>query len=508
MKLQKVYNAKRNLFTGLINKIITILLPFVLRSVIIYYLGANYLGLNNLFTSILQVLNLTELGFSNAIVYCMYKPLAHNDNDAICALLSFFKKSYRIIGSIVFILGLIVLPFLKYFISADIPVKTNIYVVYILFLVNTCLSYFLSAYKSSILNAYQRFDIISIINTVTLSLMYIVQIGMVVFFKNYYLSIVAMPIFTSLQNIIVAIVTDKMYPNLQCRGNISEIVLKDFKKKVSGLMITKVCNVSRSAFNGIFVSAFIGLTANAIYGNYYYVMNAVISVLTIFGNSILAGVGNSIVIDSEEKNYKDMRKINFLYMWIVGWCTSCLICLYQPFMNLWVGKELTFPFTTVILFGVYFYCLEIGVVRSVYSDGAGLWWQNRYRAIAEAVANLFLTFVFVIFWGVNGIIVATLITIILINFVYGSQIIFKYYFIQESCKEYFLDHLKYAASTFVAVVFSYIICSLISFNGFYGLTVKFFVCTFVSNVILLFIYSHFSLYDISVSWLRKSVFSR
>ena len=188
----------------------------------------------------------------------------------------------------------------------------------------------------------------------------------------------------------------------------------EIKVKVTGLFITKVCHVTRNTFDSIFISAFLGLTLTAIYNNYYYIMHAVLAVFAIVSPSILSGVGNSIITDSQEKNYLDMKKFNFIYMWLAGCCTVCLLCLYQPFTKIAFGKDMMFPFPVVILFCVYFYVLKMGDIRAIYSDACGLWWENRWRNILEALANLVLNFIFGNLWGVYGIISATLISLFFI----------------------------------------------------------------------------------------------
>ena len=86
-----------NIIWGFIEKMITLICPFIIRTIMIYKLGNEYLGLNGLFTSILQVLSLAELGFGDAIVFSMYKPIIENDNKMLSALLNLYKKVYRII---------------------------------------------------------------------------------------------------------------------------------------------------------------------------------------------------------------------------------------------------------------------------------------------------------------------------------------------------------------------------------------------------------------------------
>lgn len=504
MKLEKSKNAKRNIIYGFINKFITMLLPFVIRSVIIYKLSAAYLGLNSLFSSILQVLNLTELGFSNAVVFSMYKPIAENDTRSICALLNFYRKVYRVIGIIILFIGLSLMPFLDKLISGSYPQGINIYVLYLCYLGNTVLSYLLFAYKNALLNAHQRTDIISNINTISLGGMYLVQIIVLFITKNYYLYVVMMPFFTIINNLLIAIISKRKYPAYYCNGNVSKKQISNIKKQVAGLLVTKICTVSRNSFDSIFVSAFLGLTITAVYGNYYYIMNAIIAILTVVSNGMLAGVGNGIVTETKEKNYQDLRKINFVYMWFSGWCTICLLCLYQPFMEVWVGNDLMFPFGIVILFCIYFYSLEMGVVRSIYSDGAGLWWENRYRAVFEAICNVILNYILGKYFGVYGIIIATLFSILVVNFGFGSQIVFKYYFKNGKIRQYFTDHGKYAMITCFIAFITYSFCNrLIIAKGIVALMVRFLICLFIPNILYIILYYKTKMFKISIPWLMN-----
>ena len=247
------------------NKIFTIFFPFLIRTVLIKKIGIEYAGLNSLFSSILQVLNLTELGFASAVVYSMYKPIAEDDKDTICALLNFYKRVYFIIGLVILALGTAVMPFLPHLIKGNVPQDINIYVLYSIYLVNTSLSYLLFGYKNSLLNAHQRRDVISNILTITQGLMNICQLLILVTIKNYYLYVLMMPIFTVLNNVMVGIETKRMFPEYSCKGKLDISVKKDIRKKVAGLMISKLAQTSRNSFDSIFISAFLGLAMTTIY---------------------------------------------------------------------------------------------------------------------------------------------------------------------------------------------------------------------------------------------------
>lgn len=508
MQLNRTQNAKRNIVFGIINKLVTLFFPFVIRMVMIREIGAEYLGLGSLFSSILQVLNITELGFSSAVVYSMYKPIAEDDNETLCAILNFYRKVYFYIGLIIACLGLLILPFLKSLIKGEIPENISIYLLYVVYLASTVISYLLFAYKNSLISAFQRNDIISNINTLTQSLVYVMQFILIILTKNYYLYALVLILGAVIQNIVTEIVSRKIFPEIICKGHLEEKIKKDIKVKVKGLFINKLCAVSRNSFDSIFVSAFLGLTQTAIYNNYFYIMNGVIALLGIVVPSILAGVGNSIVTESQQKNYSDMKKINFIYMWLSGWCTTCLLCLYQPFTELAFGKEMLFPFPVVILFCLYFYVLKMGDIRGVYSEAKGLWWENRYRAVIEVLANLVLNFVLGKFFGVYGIIIATLISLFVINFLWGSSIIFKYYFTEIKMSEYYLFHLLYIGVTSVCCFLSWLICSFINITGVLGLILKLLICFLLPNSIYIVVYLKFPLSKLSKKWIKSIIFHK
>ncbi len=501
MKLERTKNTKRNIIAGLVNKFVTLVFPFVVRTIIIRKLGSEYLGLNSLFSSILQVLNLSELGFASAVVYSMYKPIAEDDKEAVCALLNFYKKVYRIIGLAILISGLIVMPFLPHIISGSIPEGLNIYILYSFYLINTVSSYLFLAYKVSLLNAHQRQDVTSNTLTLTQGLMHIFQIIIILTTKNYYLYLVLLPIFTLLYNIINAVKVNQLYPEYVCRGKIHKRELDVIKKQVPGLMIDKLCVTSRNSFDSIFVSAFLGLKAAAIYGNYYYILNAVQVILQVMSNSILAGVGNSIVLESVDNNYKTMNRLNFIFMWLSGWCSICLICLYQPFMKIWVGAKYQFDFLTVLLLCAYFYALEMGVIRGVYFNAAGLWWQNKHITICEVIANIVLNYVLGKYWGVHGIISATLITLFVINFLWGSNIVFKYYFKNGGVIKYYISHLKYAVVTLGVGIITYNICVLVKLSDWITIIFRGAVCVAAPVILYLLIYYHTSDYQDTIPWI-------
>ena len=495
-------NVVRNLRSGFLYKVVQIIFPFIIRSVIINILGVEYLGLDSLFVSILQVLNLAELGFSSAVTYSMYKPIVDNDKKTICALLNSYKRIYRIIGIIILMGGLLILPFLRNLIDGAVP-DTNIYILYCAYLMNTVISYMLFAYKTALLNAHQRSDIATNIQAIVSLLQYLAQIMVLVVFRDYYLFVAIMCIATILNNILVAVVVKKKYPEYICTGKISKEQRKDIRKKVTGLLVYKICATTRNSLDSIFISSMVGLTAVAIYSNYYTIMFAIVGIMGTLISAATASVGNSLVTESEEKNYNDMKRFDFLYMWVSGWLAVCLACLYQPLMQLWMGVENMFSYEIVILFCIYFYALKMGDIRALYSDAKGLWYENRFRTVAESIVNILLNWTLGYFFGVPGIIVATLISLLIIGFGYGSQILFRHYFVHEKVSKYFLRHATYALVTIMVGAVTYFVCSFISLDGIWVLVAKVTVCVVLPNLIYLTVYRNTKIYKDSAVFVKR-----
>ena len=395
MKLQRRKNAFRNIEFGFLNKMVTILFPFLMRTILIKTLGSEYLGLSSLFTSILQVLSLSELGIGSAMVFELYKPIAKNDTEKICKLQNLYRVIYKIIGTVIVTIGVILLPFLNNFIEGGYPEDINIYVLYILYLFNSAASYLLFAYKSSILTAYQRRDIILNIGSIVHVLLYVIQIICLVNFKNYYAYVIWLPIFTIIENVLISIYVDKKYPEYKPIGKLDKNEIKNVFLNVKDLFGHKLSNVVTNSADTIVISSFIGLNMVTIYNNYYYLMSAISGILDIVYQGILAGIGNSIVSESKEKNKNDFYKFYFINAWIVGWCSICFVCLFQPMMKLWMGSNLMLDFSSVILLGIYFYVWKIRQTILTYKDAAGMWKIDKIKPYIEIIFNLTINIILV-----------------------------------------------------------------------------------------------------------------
>ena len=459
MKIERTKNTLRNIAFGSLNRIINIILPFISRTVILYIMGTQYLGLSSLFSSILSFLSLTELGIGTAMVYSMYKPIADNDNETMCALLNLYKKLYHLIGTIILILGIALMPLLNVLIPEELPSDLNLYALYFIYLINTVLSYWLFAYKNALLQAFQQNYINSKIASVITPVSYAVMLVCLFLTKNYYTYVIWLPIFTILTNIIRLVAVNRCFPDFNPKGEVSTELKRSIFKKTIALIGTKLNTVVLNAADNLVMSAFLGLTVIAMYGNYHYIMSSVIGFLGIAYSSMTAGLGNSLQTETMDANYQNFEKFSFINSWLVGWCTVCLICLYQPFMKIWVGEELMFPFFVILQIGLYFYIYQIRKIPVVYKDAAGIWWEDRLRPYVCMIVNIVLNIILVQIIGISGVILSTVFSLC-ISIPWENHIIFKYVF-HRSSKSYYLKMGISAVTMLISGSAAYFICSLL-----------------------------------------------
>lgn len=477
-------NVVRNGVWEFTSKIFSLLTPFLIRTIIIWKFGVEYLGLNNLFASVLQILNVAELGFGEAVVYNLYKPIVEHDDPAVNALMGFYRKVYRIIGIIITGAGICIMPFLPHVISGEVPAGINIYALYAMSLTSTALSYLCFSYKSVLLMADQRKDINNKISLVCTFFKYGLQILILYVTYNFYLYFSVDIFATVLSNILIARFVKRNYPQFDEKGILDGEVKKKIFVKVKGLMVYKLSGKTKNAVDSVVLSGFLGLAVVGRYGNYYYILNNIVVLLTCITAGAQATIGNRMVINSEEKNYEDFMNLTFVHSWISGVCCVCLFCLYQHFMKLWVGESNMFPFYMVICFCVYFFFLSSCEARNAYINASGLWWENRFRAIGSAVANLFLNVILVQKMGILGIILATIISIVIFDFFFTSRTLFRYTFKNHSMLKYAGWWGKQIIVTMAACAVMYLACTFIHNEGILGFCIKGIMCVIGSNLML------------------------
>ncbi len=481
-------NTTRVYLFGAANKVIQILCPFAIRTIIIYKLGADYLGLSSLFTSILSVLSVSELGVGSAITFCLYKPVADNDIDSVNALMGLMRKLYRCIGLFILGAGLIIMPFSGYFISGTYPQDINIYYLYLIYLVNSVATYFGFAYKRTLLDVYQQGYINYNIESVVDIVKYALQIIILFAFADYYLYALVLPVSTIAITIAIEFYSRKKHPNVIPGGQVSREQTDIIKSKVMYLSLHAVASKITNSIDSIVISSFLGLTWNAVYGNYQYIYTSVFAFISLGYDALRPAVANYYYQSSKEDNYFLYKSLKLLSAWVSAWSAICLLCLYQPFITLWIGKDYLLEFPALIMVVIYFYSNVIRQFYSgVYISVTGLWNKTLVRQIIAALMNLVLDVVLVRKYSVAGIIFASFITNALVALPMDVYVTYRYV-LKEKALKGIIELLPDLVLFGVMGVVTYLACSCVSMSGIVGLLIRLIICLVLPNLIMLIIF--------------------
>lgn len=479
--MRTAYSIK-NSITLFINNIITFIILFISQSIFIKILGIEYNGINGLFNNVLIILNLFELGVGSSITYNLYRYIKDNDIERIKSIMFFYKKSYNYISILIFMIGLLIIPFLKYIVK-EVTIDINIYMVYILYLISTVSTYLIS-YKRNLLYANQRNYIINIINIIYVIVLNILQILIIFLTKNYYLYLVVKIICIIIENIVISIKVNKDYPYM-LEKNI-KILDKDIKdniiNRVKALIIHKTSGAVTNGTDNIIISIFLGITTVGLYTNYYYIIN---SIKKLFSNIILstgASIGNLLVENNKEKNYQTFKKIRFLNYWIAVFTSTCLLLLIEPFITIWIGKQYLLNRIVLISLIINYFQTMMRSTYSIFKDAAGIWIEDKYVPIIQLFINLISSVILLKLIGLSGVFIGTILSSLVLWFYSYPKFVFKKLF-DRSIYNYIVDLITHIFIFVFIISISYLI-NLFSSNIF----ISFIISMIVPNIILYIIY--------------------
>lgn len=479
-------NSAKNLVTALIGQAFGLAISFIARIIFIKFLSDEYLGLNGLFTNLLTMLSLVELGVGSAMTFSLYKPLADNNKEKIKSLMSLYKRAYNVIGGIVLIIGVLFIPFYRYLIS-EIPNISYLDIIYILFVLNTAVSYFYS-YKRSLIICDQKRYIATIYRYGFYFILNVVQIFILFLTHNYILFLICQVLFTWIENICVSNRANKMYPYLKDKNikPVEEKELNGIKKNVKAMLFHKIGGVIVNSTDNILISKFIGLIAVGIYSNYFLITSALETIIGQFFNAIVASVGNLGASENHKKVKETFETTFFLNYIIYGVISICLLILINPLIEIWLGKKYLFNFNIILVICICFYLKGIRKACLTYKDALGLFWYDRYKPIIESIINLVVSIILGIKFGVVGIFVGTIISTVTTSLWVEPYVLYKYYF-KENVIDYFIRFTKYTVGIIITYLIVFNLIKIIAFTGIIGLIVKAIV-TFVISLVLLVLY--------------------
>lgn len=508
MKIERTKNATRNIMFNGMSQMMNMLVPFIMRSIILNFLGMEYLGLGGLFRSILSILNLAELGVGSTMVFSMYKPIAEDDKDTICALMKLYRKFYRIIGLVILTIGLILTPFLPNLISGEVTADVNLYVLYFMNLGSTVLSYWLFAYKNCLLSAHQRGDIASKVTMLVHLAEYLLKILVLILFRNYYVYLVIQILSQVTSNIFVALRVNKLYPYYSPSGELPKEKVRSIATRVRDLFTSNFSYVVSNSADTLVISSFLGIVVLAVYQNYYFIISSLKTMIEVIVGACIAGIGNSLVTESAEKNYKDFKKMTILFGWLMSVAGSMLLCMYQPFMHIWMGEENMLEFGYVICFVIYFYSIGMNKLTSMFKDAAGIWKIDKWRPLTAALVNLALNLATVNWIGLYGVLLSTVISIVFIQIPWIFHNLFKAVFPHEHLWEYVRMFSGIVAIELICCVMSWFTCSFIHLGVWPTLIINAGISFVIPNIIFFAIFGGNEMFKESVTQIKRVLLRR
>lgn len=482
-KQSRTTNSIRNIVTGIGGQFATILLKFVVRTVFIHTLGKSYLGINGLFSDILAMLSLTELGFDAAINFKLYKPLADGDIQRIRVLMKFYKQAYRIIGGIILFAGLCLIPALPHLIrdyDSISALNINATFIFILYIFKSVSTYLFYAYRSAIVIADQRKYILDIADFFVTIVDNICQIIVLVVLNDFVAYTAVMIFFCVITNLVNAAIATKIYPNVFIREeeNLGKEEVFALLKDCGALFVYKLNGVVAKATDNLVISAFIGLVMVGLYSNYLLFYTTIKGFLDKIYVAVKASMGNLYAVGSLDKKYKYFMVMQFLAVVLFGTAAVGVAICADEVIGVWVGEDYIIPSFFSILIGMEILLHGLAMNLEQVRNVSGVFRQMWYRPIISAVINLVVSIWLVQIIGIHGVIIGTLASSLLTNIAFDPHIIHKYSFGNyKSVWVYYIKTMKYLFELVIVGLFDYWLCRwILPDKGWLSVFIHIFIC--------------------------------
>lgn len=503
MKNSRTKNAKKNIISAFLLQATKIILVLGTRIIFVKKLGAAFLGINGLFSNILSILSLADLGMGTAMMYALYKPLAEDDKSKISAYISFFNKVYNYIAIAVFLVGIIMMPFLKYIINLPNNID-NIYLYYFLLLMNSVISY-LFVYKTTLLSADQKNYIITRYDFIMQIVLFVLQILILIFTQSFALYLLANIITTLLGNLLKVKKTEKIYPYIRSQGrSLTKKEKKDIYSNIKSLFAYKLGDVIQSNTGNILISIFAGTITVGYYSNYNTVSTYLVTFLTIIFTSLKAGLGNYVVEKNKEEQMNLFDKLETINFWLVSFCSISFTVLISDFIRICFGSE--YVLGPAFVFGVMliFYTSNIRQTIWMYRETTGMFNKTKYITLVTSGLNLFFSIIGGMYFGLLGIIYASVLAKMVYAWWKEPVILFKEYF-QKSSKNYFFNYIKRVILTIIMTLSLLLILNQINIANIY---ILFIVKMCITGIYILVIYYLIYRKSEAFKYLKEKVLKR
>lgn len=466
-------------------------------------IGIEYVGIDGVFISIIGVLGITELGISNAINYGLYEPMAKRDIEQANKIIAFFKELYILIGTVTLIIGFVLAFFLKFIITDGTFLFSEVARYYFLVLANAVVGYYLFAYRNAILIANIRGDEINNLRSIVLIVQCILQIVILYRYKSYALYLIVAIIMSVVYSILCASRARILYPEYYADGKLSRKERRIILKNVKALFIQRLGNTVWNSADSIVISTFLGLRVVAIYNNYYLIMRFVFLLLTSTENAIIPSVGNSIVMESKEKNRRNFYMINFIYVWLLTVCISCFCSGVQAFVKLWVGEQMLLSNGILFLLLIYCYVSKMGSIISVYKEAAGIWTDGQYIPLISAIINLTLNIILTKQFGIAGVLISSIVSMATVNYWGYVYVVFQKYLgsFNEMAVYLFKQYMYEIVNVFLIAVV-WMVTNKICLGGILDIICRIAIAFLMQNIMMIILYHKSESFKLAIDFLK------
>lgn len=479
--------AARNTAVAVTAQIIAILAGYMTRVVFTHTLREEYVGINGLFTNILSVLALSELGIGSAITFALYKPIAEGDIEKQKSLMRMYRQLYRIVAGVVLISGLIVVLFMDFLVQEQDWVE-HLIVLYLMYLLNSVASYLL-IYKKALLDAHQLGYIGVLYQTAFLIVQNLLQILVILLTKSFILYVLVLICCTLLNNICVSKKADKTYPYLKDKEvqSLSKQEKGDIYKNIRAMLIHKMGGVVVEHTDSLLLSSLVGMISVGCYSNYYLVIGSVKQLLNQMFRAVSASVGNLGVEESRERIKKIFEAAFFAGQWVYGLAAICMYELIDSFVGFSFGGQFVFSKEITMLLCLNFYLSGTSLAAIVFRDALGLFRYDRYIVVIEVIVNLAASLILGRYWGAAGVFFGTTISTVATVLWAKPYILYKYK-LNCSAVKFFLRYALYGAVTFAAWFCVDTLCRGITGTFQVVFTGRLACCLLITNLIYLLLY--------------------
>lgn len=480
-------NTIRNFTFSLASYILNMLLSFVTRTIFIRFLATEYLGVNGLFSNILSLLSLAELGAGGAFVSLLYKPIARDNKDDICLVMASFRKAYRTIAVFIGVIGFSLTPFLNVIVG-DNNIK-ELPLIYVLYICNSVIGY-LCASEKALIKADQKAYIVTKCSQIAVIVQYALQALFLVLTHNYILYLLIQMACAAGGNLYIAYRARKMYPYLIHKpGKLPEAMKTDIIKKIKGGFCTHFGYVIASGTDSIVISHYLGLAVLGIYSNYLMILGIIEKFVLMIFEAVRASASNFVVSKKQEENYGFFRRMNFFIIILLGFICTNLSILFNPFITVWIGEKYVMKTSLVFLAVSVFFIGWHGIKlpMSLFREATGLYYRDRYFALFEGIANVCISIALVKKMGLYGVLLGTVFSSFITTFS-GLYLIYKYIF-EKPIYLYFVDMAKYLLAESLIGAVCVKVCSMFPVGSWMQFIVCTVVCVLISGGLYLVIFS-------------------